>query len=129
MIRLELVLSVMTLPLVGMEVINTCQQEPLHLFKSAEDAVLACRIWQEAEGTFMASNSGEIVQSALRRCEPDLDHAVILGRRFSVVDGAQYNNNSPINSLHRSIAKHSPYLIQNEQTVSQWERLWTPKSS
>ena len=127
MIRLGLVLSVVTLPLVGVEVINTCHQEPLHLFKSDEDAVLACRIWQEAEGTFMASNSGEIVQSALRRCEPDLDHAVILGRRFSVVDGAQYN--SPINSLHRSTAKHSPYLVQNEQTGSQWERLCTPKSS
>ena len=117
MIRLGLVLSVVTLPLVGMEVINTCHQEPLHLFKSAEDAVLSCRIWQEAEGTFTASNSGDVVQSALRSCEADLDHPVILGRRFSVVAGAQYNR--PISSLHRSIAQRFPYLVQNEQTGAQ----------
>tara|TARA_B100000927_G_scaffold279381_1_gene262928 strand:+ start:462 stop:815 length:354 start_codon:yes stop_codon:yes gene_type:complete len=114
MLRLGLVLSVVTLPLVGMEVINARQQEPLHVFQSAEDAVLACRIWQEAEGTFTAGSSGEIVQSALRSCEADLDHPVILGRRFSVVAGAQYNR--PISSLHRSIAQRFPYLVRNEQT-------------
>ena len=114
MLRLGLVLSVVTLPLVGMEVINARQQEPLHVFQSAEDAVLACRIWQEAEGTFTANSSGEVLQSALRSCEADLDHPVILGRRFSVVAGAQYNR--PISSLHRSIAQRFPYLVQNEQT-------------
>ena len=55
MLRLGLVLSVVTLPLIGMEVINARQQEPLHVFLSAEDAVLACRIWQEAEGISRAA--------------------------------------------------------------------------
>jgi len=100
-----------------MEVINARQQEPLNVFQSAKDAVLACRIWQEAEGTFATSNSGEIVQSALRSCETDLDHPVILGRRFSVVADALYNR--PISNLDRSIAQRFPYLVQNEKTGSQ----------
>lgn len=114
MLRLGLVLSVVTLPLIGMEVINARQQEPLNVFQSAEDAVLACRIWQEAEGTFTARSANEIVQSALRSCEADLDHPVILGRRFSVVAGAEYNR--PIRSLHRPIAQRFPYLVHRQHT-------------
>ena len=114
MLRLGLVLSIMTLPLIGMEVINARQQEPLNVFQSADDAVLACRIWQEAEGTFTARSSNAIVQSSLRSCEADLDHPVILGRRFSVVDGVQYKR--PIGSLHRSIAQRFPYLVHRQHT-------------
>ena len=114
MLRLSLVLSVMTLPLIGMEVINARQQQPLNVFQSAEDAVLACRIWQEAEGTFTARSSHATVQSSLRSCEADLDHPVILGRRFSVGDGVQYNR--PIGSLHRSIAQRFPYLVDRPHT-------------
>ncbi len=44
MLRLGLVLSIVTLPLIGMEVINARQQQPLNVFQSTEDAVLACRI-------------------------------------------------------------------------------------
>ena len=114
MLRLGLVLSVVTPLLIGMEVINARQQEPLNVFQSAEDAVLACRIWQEAEGTFTARSSNEILQAALRSCEADLDHPVILGRRFSVVAGAQYNR--PIRSLHRPIAQRFPYLVHRQHT-------------
>ena len=114
MLRLGLVLSVVTLPLVGMEVLNARQQDPLSVFQSAEDAVLACRIWQETEGTFTARSSNEVVQSALRSCEADLDHPVILGRRFSAVAGAHYNH--PISSLHRSVEQRFPYMLQRQHT-------------
>ena len=114
MLRLGLVLSIVTLPLIGMEVINARQQEPLNVFQSAEDAVLACRIWQEGEGTFTARSSDATVQSSLRSCEADLDHPVILGRRFSVVAGVPYNQ--PIGSLHRSIAQRFPYLVDRPHT-------------
>ena len=114
MLRLGLVLSIVTLPLIGMEVINARQQEPLNVFQSAEDAVLACRIWQEAEGTFTALSSNEILQAALRSCEADLDHPVILGRRFSVLAGTQ--DKRPIGSLHRSIAQRFPYLVHRQHT-------------
>lgn len=114
MLRLGLVVSVVALPLIGMEVINARQQEPLKVFQSAEDAVLACRIWQEAEGTFSFTSGGQRVQSALRSCEADLDHPVILGRRFSVVADAHYNR--PLDSLHRSIAQRFPYLNDPQHT-------------
>jgi len=112
--RLGLALSVVALPLIGMEVINARQQEPLRVFQSAEDAVLACRIWQEAEGTFSFSSGDQRVQSALRSCEADLDHPVILGRRFSVVANAHYNR--PLESLHRTVAQRFPYLKNPQQT-------------
>ena len=79
MLRLGLVLTVVALPLISIEVISAQQQEPLNEFQSAEDAVLACRIWQEAEGTFTAISGEGRVQSALPSCEADLDHPVILG--------------------------------------------------
>ena len=95
MLRLGLVLTVVALPLVGIEVISARQQEPVKVFQSAEDAVLACRIWQEAERTFTAIGGDGQIQSALRSYEADLDHPVILGRRFSVVAGAHTTGRSP----------------------------------
>ena len=114
MLRLSLILSVMALPLIGIEVISARQQEPLKVFQSAKEAVLACRIWQEAEGTFTAISGDETVQSALRSCEADLDHPVILGRRFSVVADAHYNR--PFTNLHRTIAQRFPYLVDPQHT-------------
>ena len=114
MLRHGLVLTVVALPLIGIEVISARQQEPVKVFQSAEDAVLACRIWQEAEGTFTAISGDGQIQSALRSCEADLDHPVILGRRFSVVAGAHYNR--PVTSLHRTIAQRFPYLTDPQHT-------------
>lgn len=114
MVRLGMILSVMAFPLIGIEVINARQQEPLTVFASPEDAVLACRIWQEAEGTFSYRSGDQTVQSALRSCEADLDHPVILGRRFSVVAEAHYNR--PLGSLHRTIAQRFPYRVDPQHS-------------
>ena len=65
-------------------------------------------------GTFTAISGDGQVQSALRSYEADLDHPVILGRRFSVVAGAHYNR--PVTSLHRTIAQRFPYLVDPQHT-------------
>lgn len=114
MVRIGLVLSIATLPLIGMEMLNARPHEPLTLFQSPEDAVLACRLWQEREGTFTAQTPTGIAQLGLRRCTAHLDYPVILGKRFSVVAGAHYNR--PVNSLHQPVAQRFPFLSNSTQT-------------
>ena len=88
--------------------------------------MLACRIWQEAEGTFTAISGDGRVQSALSSREADLDHPVILGRRFSVVAGAHYIR--PFTSLHRTIAQRFPYLADPQHTDPELARAMDPKA-
>ena len=117
MVRLGLVLSITSLPLIGVEMLSARPQEPLTLASSAENAVLACRLWQAREGTFTARMPTGKVQVGIRRCEADLDYPVILGRRFSVLAGAHYDR--PLNRLHQPVAQRFPFLPDSSQTDGQ----------
>ena len=54
------------------------------------------------------------MQTDIRSCEADLDHALVLGRRYSVVAGVQYNKT--LRSLHRPIHRTFPYLLRDGKT-------------
>ena len=54
------------------------------------------------------------VQADIRSCEADLDYALVLGRRYSVVAGVHYDKT--LRSLHRPIQRTFPYLIPDGKT-------------
>ena len=54
------------------------------------------------------------MQTDIRSCEADLDHALVLGRRYSVVAGVHYNKT--LRSLHRPIHRTFPSLLPDGTT-------------
>ena len=54
------------------------------------------------------------MQTDIRSCEADLDHALVLGRRYNVVPGVLYNKTP--RSLHRPIRHTFPYLLPDGKT-------------
>ena len=54
------------------------------------------------------------VQTNIRSCEADLDHALVLGRRYSGVPGVHYNKT--LRSLHRPIHRTFPYMLTGGKT-------------
>ena len=60
------------------------------------------------------STQARPVQTDIRSCEADLDHALVLGRRYGVVPGVHYNKT--LRSLHRPIHRTFPYLLQDGKT-------------
>ena len=54
------------------------------------------------------------MQTEIRICEADLDHALVLGRSYSVMPGVHYNKT--LRSLHRPINRTFPYLLSDGKT-------------
>jgi hypothetical protein len=110
------------LPLLGMEAMSTRRETPKQVFNSAKEALDACQSWRHREGQFSAlipaaepvSTQARPVQTDIRNCEADLDHALILGRRYSVVADVLYNKT--LRSLHRPINRTFPYLLSDGKT-------------
>ena len=98
MLRFGFVLLITALPLLGMEAMSTRRETTKQVFDSAAEALNACQSWRLREGQFSAlipaaapvSTQARPVQTDIRSCEADLDHALVLGRRYSVVPGVHY---------------------------------------
>ena len=122
MLRFGFVLLITALPLLGMEAMSTRRETPKQVFNSAKEALDACQSWRHREGQFSAlipaadpiSTQARPVQTDIRSCEADLDHALILGRRYSVVADIHYNKT--LRSLHRPIHRTFPYLLIGGKT-------------
>ena len=89
MLRFGFVLLITALPLLGMEAMSTRRETTKQVFDSAAKALDACQSWRLREGQFSAlipaaapvSTQARPVQTDIRSCEADLDHALVLGRR------------------------------------------------
>ena len=122
MLRFGFVLLITALPLLGMEAMSTRRETTKQVFDSAAEALNACQSWRHEEGQFSAlipaaapvSTHARPVQTDIRSCEADLDHALVLGRRYSVVAGVHYNKT--LRSLHRPIQRTFPYLLPDGTT-------------
>ena len=122
MLRFGLVLLVTALPLLGMEAMSTRRETTKQVFDSATEALEACQNWRHREGQFSAlipaakpvSDQARPVHTDIRSCEADLDRALILGRRYSVVADIHYNKT--LRSLHRPIHRTFPYLLTGGKT-------------
>ena len=99
MLRFGFVLLITALPLLGMEAMSTRRETTKQVFDSAAEALNACQSWRYSEGQFSAlipaaapvSAQARPVQTDIRSCEAELDHALVLGRRYRVVPGVHYN--------------------------------------
>ena len=99
MLRFGFVLLITALPLLGMEAMSTRRETTQQVFDSAAEALNAFQSWRHREGQFSAlipaaapvSTQARPVQTDIRSCEADLDHALVLGRRYSVVPGVHQN--------------------------------------
>ena len=104
MLRFGFVLLITALPLLGMEAMSTRRETTKKVFDSAAEALDACQSWRHGEGQFSAlipaaapvSTQARPVQTDIRSCEADLDHALVLGRRYSVVPGVHYKKNAAV---------------------------------
>ena len=122
MLRFGFVLLITALPLLGMEAMSTRRETTKQVFDSAAEALNTRQSWRHREGQFSAlipaaapvSTQARPVQTDIRSCEADLDHALVLGRRYSVVPGVHYNET--LRSLHRPIRRTFPYLLPDGKT-------------
>ena len=122
MLRFGFVPLITALPLLGMEVMSTRKETTKQVFNSAAEALNACQSWRLREGQFSAlipaaapvSTQARPVQTDIRSCEADLDHALVLGRRYSVVAGLRYNKT--LRSLYHPIQRTFPYLLPDSKT-------------
>ena len=122
MLRFGFVLLITALPLLGMEAMSTRRETTKQVFDSATGALEACQNWRHREGQFSAlipaaepvSDQAREVHTDIRSCEADLDRALILGRRYSVVADIHYNKT--LRSLHRPINRTFPYLLTGGKT-------------
>ena len=122
MLRFGFVLLITALPLLGMEAMSTRRETTKKVFDSAAEALDACQSWRHGEGQFSAlipaaapvSTQARPAQADIRSCEADLDDALVLGRRYSVVPSMNYNN--ALRSLHRPIRRTFPYLLPDGKT-------------
>ena len=122
MLRFGFVLLITALPLLGMEAMSTRRETTKQVFDSATEALEACQSWRHREGQFSAlipaaepvSDQARLVHTDIRSCEADLDRALILGRRYSVVADIHYNKT--LRSLHRPINRTFPYLLTGGKT-------------
>ena len=86
MLRFGFVLLITALPLLGMEAMSTRRETTKQVFDSAAEALNACQSWRHREGQFSAlipaaapvSTQARPVQTDIRSCEADLDHALCL---------------------------------------------------
>ena len=122
MLRFGFVLLITALPLLGMEAMSTRRETTKQVFDSATEALEACQSWRHREGQFSAlipaaepvSDQAREVHTDIRSCEADLDRALILGRRYSVVADIHYNKT--LRSLNRPIHRTFPYLLTGGKT-------------
>ncbi len=122
MLRFGFVLLLTALPLLGMEAMSTRRETTKQVFDSATEALEACQNWRHRGGQFSAlipaakpvSDQARPVRTDIRSCEADLDRALILGRRYSVVADIHYNKT--LRSLHRPIHRTFPYLLTGGKT-------------
>ena len=122
MLRFGFVLLITALPLLGMEAMSTRRESTTQVVDSAAEALNDCQSWRHREGQFSAlisaaapvSTQARPVQTDIRSCEADLDHALVLGRRYNVVPGVHYNKT--LRSLHRPIRRTFPYLRPDGKT-------------
>ena len=122
MLRFGFVLLITALPLLGMEAMSTRRETTKKVFDSAAEALDACQNWRQGEGQFSAlipaaapvSTRARPIQTDIRSCEADLEDALVLGRRYSVVPGMNYNK--ALRSLHRPIRHTFPYLLPDGKT-------------
>lgn len=113
-----MVLVLSTLPLIGIEAMSTRQQTPQHIYDSAVEALTACQAWRQQEGVFTAitpamhriASHPRHIQTGLRSCEADIEQALIIGRRYSVL--AESHHDKPLHQLHRPINQTFPYASQ-----------------
>ncbi|MFL2516884.1 MAG: hypothetical protein ACJ0GX_10005 [Parasynechococcus sp.] len=111
-----MVLVLSTLPLIGIEAMSTRQQTPQNSYDSAVEALTACQTWRQQEGVFTAltppmhriAAQPRRIQTGLRSCEADLEQALIIGRRYSVVAESHYDK--PLHQLNRPISQTFPYM-------------------
>ncbi|MCB4406245.1 hypothetical protein [Synechococcus sp. MU1642] len=122
MLGFGFVLLITALPLLGMEAMSTRRETSKKVFDSAAEALDACQSWQHGEGKFSAlipaaapvSTLARPVQTDISSCEADLEDALVLGRRYSVVPGMNYNK--ALGSLHRPICRTFLYLLPDGKT-------------
>ena len=121
MLRFGFVLLITALPLLGMEAMSTRRETTKQVFDSAAEALNACQSWRLREGQFSAlipaaapvSTQARPVQTDIRSCEADLDHALVLGRRYSVMPGVRYNKTL------RSLLHERPQRAQASRAVAE----------
>ena len=119
MLRFGFVLLITALPLLGMEAMSTRWETTKQVFDSAAEALNACQSWRLREGQFSAlipaaapvSTQARPVQTDIRSCEADLDHALVLGRRYSVVPDSSHLS-LPAANWHNWRIKPLAYLEQ-----------------
>ena len=119
MLRFGFVLLITALPLLGMEAMSTRRETTKQVFDSAAEALNACQSWRHREGQFSALIPAAAPVSTQARpvhrsCEANLDHALVLGRRYSVMPGVHYNKT--LRSLQRPIRRTFPYLLPDGKT-------------
>jgi hypothetical protein len=85
---------------------NTAKQ-----LRRAVEALTACQAWRQQEGVFTAltpamhriASQPRRIQTGLRSCEADLEQALIIGRRYSVLAESHYDKPlAPTASPHQS---------------------------
>ena len=97
MLRFGFVLLITALPLLGMEAMSTRRETTKQVFDSAAEALNACQSWRLREGQFSAlipaaapvSTQARPVQSDIRSCEAELDHALVLVPFLAVLIGRE----------------------------------------
>jgi hypothetical protein len=111
-----MILIISTFPLIGIEAMSTHRETPQRIYDTAVQALAACQAWRQQEGVFTAltppmhriASHPRRLQTGLRSCEADLEKALILGRRYSVVAESHYDK--PLHQLHRPISQTFPYF-------------------
>ena len=122
MLSFGFVLLNIALPVLGKEAMSTRRETTKQVFDSAAEALDACQSWRHRKGQFSAlisaaapvTTQARPVQIDIRSYEADLDHALVVGRCYSVVPGIYYNKT--LQSLHHPIHRTFPYLLPDGKT-------------
>ena len=108
------VLTITALHLVGMDVVSARREAPQRMYGSGRDAEMACLHWRQQGGQFtsllLSSKLEEQplqLRTSIRSCVADLDHPVILGRRYNVVRDAHYD--VALKELNHTIVRRFPF--------------------
>ena len=114
MLRFSLVLTLTAIHLTGMDMVSARRTPPQGMYDNVDLAQIACRRWQNREGSFSIHIPGarlqgqsDTIRTSIRGCEADLDHPVILGYRYSVVADAHYD--SSLSELHHKVIRRFPF--------------------
>jgi len=118
MLRFGFVLLITALPLLGMEAMSTRRETTKQVFDSAAEALNACQSWRLREGQFSAlipaaapvSTQARPVQTDIRSCEADLDHALVPGAPLQRC-ARRATTTKRCGRCRRPIRRTFPYLL------------------